>query len=50
MKILTSFRFEETKKSSWMTQAKKENRSLTNFIETVMTDYVSKKQKVKKQK
>lgn len=50
MKKPFGLRFEEENVNAWKTQAKKENRSLTNFIETVMTEYVSKKNKDKKPK
>lgn len=43
MKKLFSFRFEETKVKEWKIKAKKENRSLTNFIETIVDKHKKKK-------
>jgi hypothetical protein len=48
MKKLFAFRFEEEKVKNWKLKAKKENRSLTNFIETVMDNFPYKKKNLKK--
>jgi len=43
MKKLFAFRFDDKKVKNWKVKAKKENRSLTNFIEIVMDSFYSKK-------
>lgn len=43
MKKIFAFRFENEKVKKWKSNAKKENRSLTNFIEMVMDNFLSKK-------
>lgn len=41
MKKAHTFRFSKVKVDEWKVQAKKENRTLTNFIETVLNKYIS---------
>lgn len=41
MKKAHTFRFNKVKVDEWKIQAKKENRTLTNFIETVLNKYIS---------
>jgi hypothetical protein len=41
-------RFQKTEVAKWKLQAKKENRNLTNFIETVVSNYVLNIDKKKK--
>lgn len=48
MKKLFAFRFDKEKVKDWKLKAKKENRSLTNFIEIVMDKFTSKKNNFKK--
>lgn len=52
MKKPYNHRFEEADVDNWKLQADKENRSLTNFIETVVNNYVLnvRGEKIKKKK
>jgi hypothetical protein len=48
MKKPQSYRFNEPDVKAWKIVAKKENRSLTNLIETVMNEYTKKKKDERK--